>query len=72
MKKPVKEGNYCKGLKRMLSIYVMFKNIPQVEFAINIFDTDMGKLHETVCILQAVELVRVQYKDERTAEKIKT
>jgi hypothetical protein len=57
MKKHVKEGNYYKGLKRMFSIYVMFKNMSQVEFPMKIFNTDMGKLYEIICILQAVELV---------------
>lgn len=70
IKKHIKEGNYYKCLKRMFSIYIMFKNMTQVEFLIKIFNTDMGKLYEVICILQAVELVYEHYSDERTVEKL--
>jgi len=55
----------------MFSIYVMFKNMSQMEFLKKSFDTDLGKLYEIICILQAVELVSEHYKDERAGEKIK-
>ena len=55
----------------MFSIYVMFRNLSQVEFLTRIINTEMGKLHGITCILQAVELVSEHYKDERAVEKIK-
>ena len=69
IKKHIREGNYYKRLKRMFSIYVLFKNMSQVEFLIQIFNTDLGQLYEIICILQAVELVYEHYQDDRTVEK---
>ena len=70
IKKHIREGNDYKCLRRMLSIYVMFKNFSQVECLIQGFNTDMGKLYEVICILQAVELVYEHYDDDRTVEKL--
>ena len=42
----------------------------QVEFLIKIFNTDLGKLYEVICILQAVELVYEHYDDDGTVEKL--
>ena len=70
IKKHIKEGNYYKCLKRMFSIYIMYKNMSQVDFFIKIFNTDLGKLYEIICILQAVELVYEHYDDDRTVEKL--
>ena len=65
-----KEGNYYKCLKIMFSIYVIYKNMSQIEYLVDIFNSELGKIYETICILEAVELVHENYKDERTIQKI--
>ena len=64
------EGNYYKVLKRMFSLYVMDKNMEQVEFLISIFNSELGGLYEKICNLKAIELVHEFYPDEKTKERI--
>ena len=42
----------------------------QVEYLVNTFNSQLGKFYETICILEAVELVHENYRDERTIQKI--
>ena len=70
IQKHQKEGNYHKCLKRMFSIYVIYKNMSQIEYLVDIFNSELGKISETICILEAVESVHENYNDERTIQKI--
>ena len=63
LKKHQKEGNYYKCLKRRFSIYVIYKNMSQIEYLVDIFNSELGKIYETICILEAVELVHESYED---------
>ena len=65
--------NYKDELYRKLRnvcIYVIYKNMSQVEYLVNMFNSELGKLYETTCIPEAVELVHEHYRDERTIQKI--
>ena len=55
----------------MFSIYVIYKNMSQIEYLVDVFDSELGKIYETSCILEAVELVHENYKDERTIRKLR-
>ena len=70
IQKHQKEGEYYKCLKRMFSICVIYKNMSQKEYLVEIFNSELGKIYETICILEAVELVHENYTDERAIQKI--
>ena len=55
----------------MFSIYVLYKNMGQAEFLIKVFNSDLGKIYEKVCNLEAIEIIHTYYKDKDTIEKIK-
>ena len=42
----------------------------QIEYLVDIFNSELGKIYETICILEAVELVHEHYTDDRTIQKI--
>ena len=65
------EGNYFKVLKRMFNVYSMNSNVSQMELLMKIFNSSLGKLYQTICILQAVEILHSNYKDAKTDERIK-
>ena len=56
----------------MFSIYVIYKNMSQIEYLVDIFNSELGKIYETICILEAVELVHENYTDERTIQNNET
>jgi hypothetical protein len=64
------KGYYYKVLKRWFSIYAMYNNIGPVEFLVQVFNSELGKIYEKVCNLSAIELLYQYYKDDRTMEKI--
>ena len=64
------KGYYYKVLKRWFSIYAMYNNIGPVEFLVQVFNSELGKIYEKVCNLQAIELLYQYYKDDRTKEQI--
>ena len=64
------KGYYYKVLKRWFSIYLLYNNIAPVEFLVQVFNSELGKVYEKVCNLQAIEVLYQYYKDDRTMEKI--
>lgn len=64
------EGEYWKVLKRWFSIYFLYNNVESIEFLVRVFNSELGKLYEKVCNLQAIELLYEFYKDDRVLEKI--
>ena len=41
----------------------------QIEYWVDIFNSELGIIYDTICILEAVELVHENYRDERTTQK---
>ena len=70
IEKYLAEGKYWKVLKRWFSIYILYNNVESIEFLVRVFNSELGKLYEKVCNLQAIELLHEFYKDDRTMEKI--
>jgi hypothetical protein len=64
------KGMYYKVLKRWFSIYVLYNNVASVEHLVQVFNSDLGKLYEIICNMQAIEILYQYYKDDRTVEKI--
>lgn len=64
------EGNWYKVLKRYFSIYMLYKNVASVEFLVQVFNSELGKVYQKVCNLSAIEILFQYYKDDRTIERI--
>ena len=64
------EGQYFKVLKRMFNVYNINFNTTGMEMLMRIFNSHLGKEYQTICILQAVELLHSNYKDDATTKKI--
>jgi hypothetical protein len=51
------EGNWYKVLKRYFSIYMLYKNVASVEFLVQVFNSELGKVYQKVCNLSAIEIL---------------
>jgi hypothetical protein len=66
----LKEGNYYKALKRLFSIAVLNNNQTTLTYLTNVFNSPLGQENEKLCNLKALQLLRQNYPDKSTLQKI--
>ena len=49
---------------------MLYKNVASVEFLVQVFNSELGKVYQKVCNLSAIEILFQYYKDDRTIERI--
>ena len=48
----------------------MYNAVSSIELWVSAFNSELGKLYEKVCNLQAIEVLHKYYKDDKTLQRI--